>query len=93
MFVAAIAGAGLAALDHSIGGVMYVVLPLVFVVCILLGIKPKTPQESANSADPAADKKEEPVPSLLLQALVRPTLVTLAGFGSFIQMFGYLRDL
>ena len=93
MFVAAVAGAGLAALDHSIGGIMYIAMPLVLVVCIVLAIKPKTPQESADSAEPEADKKEETVVVPFLKALIRPTLITLVGFGSFIQMFGYLRGL
>jgi hypothetical protein len=91
--VAAIAGAGLAALDHSIGGIMYIAIPLVLVVCILLGMRPKTLQAPANAIEPTSDEKEERVLVPLLKALVRPALVTLAGFGSFIQMFGYLRDL
>ena len=91
--MAAVAGAGLAALDHSIGGIMYVALPLVLVVCILLSIKPKTPQEPGNTAEPVANKNDEPVLVPFLKALVRPALVTLAGFGSFMHMFGYLRDL
>jgi len=39
------------------------------------------------------DENEKPVLVSFLKAIVRPALVTPAGFGSFIQMFGYLRDL
>jgi hypothetical protein len=89
MFVAAVSGAGLAAIDHAVGGLMYLVLPLVLVVCLILGKNPK----ATGVVRTATEAQEVPRLSRLARGLIRPFLVTFSGFGAFIQMFGYLRGL
>jgi hypothetical protein len=89
MFVAAVSGAGLAALHHEVDGFMYVFLPLVLVVCVLLGKNPT----GTGAPRTATEAQHVPLLTGAARGLIRPFLVTFSGFGAFIQVFGYLRGL
>ena len=87
MFVAAVSGAGLAALDSAIEGYMFVFAPLIFVVCYLLHA---SPDQRAREVTKAIRESGLSLRRIIV-ALTRPILITLAGFGSFLHTFGYLR--
>ena len=89
MFIAAVSGAGLAALDHAIDGYAYLVVPAVIVICYLLAMARK-PTPAAAATD---NEVVRLTPRIIARALTRPFLVTFAGASSFLQVFGYLRGI
>jgi preprotein translocase subunit SecG len=75
-------------LDHAIDGYMYIFAPLVFVICYLLERTQGRGHGQTAAASEEARLKLRGVGTLM----TRPLLITVAGFGSFIHVFGYLRS-